>query len=157
MRLDYNVLYYLRRGEEMIDNYLISTLEIKLIQKTISKLYQETKCNVNDIITDEDITDLLDQLQNIETKFDLCSTLESINYVFSIILSEIRQEKRNVVNAIFQTKPKLAEEKSVLEKKLDAEPEYSALKTQEEYLFNFLNHLKEVKNTVTWMVKENEE
>ena len=89
-------------------------------------------------------------------KLIVVSTLETLHYCFSVILSEVRQIKRDILTGIFIQKPKLLEEKSVLEKKLDAEPEYAKYKEKEEYCFQFLEHISNIKNTITWLVKESE-
>ena len=73
------------------------------------------------------------------------------------MLSEIRVKKRNVLTGIFEIKPKLAEEKSVLEKKLDAEPEYAKYKEKEEYLFQIIEHINNLKNNITWLIREENE
>nr|CAI9751398.1 hypothetical protein DGKKSRWO_DGKKSRWO_CDS_0107 [uncultured phage]CAI9752284.1 hypothetical protein CVNMHQAP_CVNMHQAP_CDS_0107 [uncultured phage] len=131
---------------------LISQLEIKLLVKTMQLLSK--LCN-SSIISEDDIKQLIEQLQiESATKYELCASIDTISYTFSIMLSEVRQEKREIMTAIFESKPKIAEEKSVLEKKLDAIPEYAKQKEKEEYLFNFINHLKEIKNNITWLTKD---
>ena len=134
----------------------LSTLEINLINKMAIKIFES--CNSNTIALDE-IQEALNQLNNINSnvevsKYDLVSILDTIYYQYSVILSEIREQKRLILSGIFEQKPKLFSEKSVLEKKLDAEPEYAKYKEYEEYLFQFLEHINSIKNNIIWIVKE---
>lgn len=132
----------------------LSRLELNLIYKLSDKIYKDNK---SDVISETDIVEAQQKLEyENNSKFEVCSALETLYYCYSVILSEVRQKKREVVAAIFEQKPKLAEEKSVLEKKLDAEPEYAKFKEREEYLFNFLEHIKEIKNNINWLIKEEE-
>lgn len=117
------------------------------------KLYNE--CN-SDIIELTDVEEALNQLKNSCDKFEICSSIETLNYCFSVILSEIRQSKREVVTSIFEQRPKLADEKSVLEKKLDSVPEYAKYKEKEEFLFQFLEHLQNIKSNINWLIKDEE-
>lgn len=115
-------------------------------------------CNENDdIICDNDLKDAQNLLKEATDKYEICTAIETMHYMFSLILSSVRQKKRNVISAIFKQKPKLAEEKSVLEKKLDAEPEYAKEKEKEEYLFQFLEHLTNIRNNINWLFKNDEE
>lgn len=132
-------------------NTLISALELKMIEKLSNELYNKTNSN---IITKEEIIEAQQQLKTAENKYDVCSALETMNYCFSVILSEIRVAKREILTAVFEEKPKLLEEKSVLERKLDAEPSYAECKEKEEYLFNFINHLSNIKDNITWLTKK---
>lgn len=133
-------------------NYL-SELEINLINKLSNKLYTENDSN---LITENEIKDCQKNLSQASTKYEICSSLETLYYCFSVILSEVRQKKRETISAIFQRFPKLADEKSVLEKKLDACPEYSNVKEKEEYLFQFLEHLTNIKTYINWLKNDDE-
>lgn len=113
--------------------------------------------NMSNFITELDLEEAQEQLKVAEDRFALCSALEDLSYCFSVILSEVREEKREILSAIFEEKPKLAEEKSVLEKKLDAEPQYADCKKREEYLFNFINHLSNTKDNLTWLTKKEDD
>lgn len=132
----------------------LSQLEINLLIKVSNKIY--SFADESEIISEEEIKEAQELINNATTKFDLCSALEAMNYCFSILLSEIRSKKREILTGIFESKPKLAEEKSVLEKKLDAEPEYAKYKEKEEYLFQFIEHINNVKNNLVWLIKEEE-
>lgn len=139
---------------------LLSRLELKLILRIIDKLEKFTET--------EDIKNLIQdcklELQNIndtpslleittENKYYICSILDTLYSVFSLLLSEVRIDKRQTLTSVFETHPKLLEEKSVLERKLDAIPEYAKCKEKEEYLFQFLEHIKSVKENIIWLVK----
>lgn len=132
----------------------LSQLEINLLIKMSNKIYGFV--DESEIISEEEIKEAQESINNATTKFDLCSALEVMNYCFSVLLSEIRSKKREILTGIFESKPKLAEEKSVLEKKLDAEPEYAKYKEKEEYLFQFIEHINNVKNNLVWLIKEEE-
>lgn len=132
----------------------ISELEEKLIISMSERLYTMFP---GKIITKEDIETAQKDLQTAGDKITLCLALEAIHYSFSVILTEVRQIKRAILASIFEIKPKLAEEKSVLEKKLDAEPEYAKYKQIEEYMFQFLEHIETTRSTIYWLIKEEEE
>lgn len=133
---------------------LISSLDLKLIKKLSDKIFSD--CN-SELINKTEIDEVMETLKNNKIdKLIVVSTLETLHYCFSVILSEVRQIKRDILTGIFIQKPKLLEEKSVLEKKLDAEPEYAKYKEKEEYCFQFLEHISNIKNTITWLVKESE-
>lgn len=133
---------------------LISSLDLKLIKKLSDKIFSD--CN-SELIDKTEINEVMETLKNNKIdKLIVVSTLETLHYCFSVILSEVRQIKRDILTGIFIQKPKLLEEKSVLEKKLDAEPEYAKYKEKEEYCFQFLEHISNIKNTITWLVKESE-
>lgn len=132
-------------------NTLISTLEIKMINKISDTLYDKSN---SELITKDEITEAQQQLCLAENKYDVCSALETMNYCFSVILSEIRVAKREILTAVFKERPNLLGEKSVLERKLDAEPSYAECKEKEEYLFNFINHLSNIKDNITWLTKK---
>lgn len=139
-----------------MNNVILSDLDLNLILKLSQKLY--IMCNENDdIICDNDLKDAQNLLKEATDKYEICTAIETMHYMFSLILSSVRQKKRNVISAIFKQKPKLAEEKSVLEKKLDAEPEYAKEKEKEEYLFQFLEHLTNIRNNINWLFKSDEE
>lgn len=134
-------------------NY-ISQLEIKLIQRIIDNLYAEIGSN---IILEDDIKLAKENLtKTYDSKFECCSGLETIYYCFSIMLSEVRQKKREVTTAIFEQNPKLSQEKSVLKEKLDAEPEYAILHKEEEQLFQFIEHIQNIKNNIIYVYKEDD-
>ena len=133
---------------------LISSLDLKLIKKLSDKIFSD--CN-SELIDKTEIDEVMETLKNNNIdKLIVVSTLETLHYCFSVILSEVRQIKRDILTGIFIQKPKLLEEKSVLEKKLDAEPEYAKYKEKEEYCFQFLEHISNIKNTIVWLVKESE-
>lgn len=133
---------------------LISNLELQMITKLSSSLYDDVD---SDIITKDDITEAQQQLSQADNKYNVCSAIETMVYCFSVILSEVRATKREVLTAVFKEKPKLMDEKSVLERKLDAEPQYAEYKEKEEYLFNFINHLNNIKDNITWLTKKEED
>lgn len=132
---------------------VLSELDIKLIKTMSNRIFNLFS---GDIITESDITDAQQQIDCANDKLSICSAIESMHYCFSVILTEVRQVKRDVLRGIFETKPDLAKEKSVLEKKLDAEPEYAKYKQIEEYLFQFLDHLTNILNNIKWLVKDEE-
>lgn len=132
---------------------VLSELDIKLIKIMSNRIFNLFS---GDIITESDITDAQQQIDCANDKLSVCSAIESMHYCFSVILTEVRQTKRDVLRGIFDTKPDLAKEKSVLEKKLDAEPEYAKYKQIEEYLFQFLEHLTNILNNIKWLVKDEE-
>lgn len=136
-----------------MQNNFLSELEINLIVR-MSKLI----CNITDskLVTNSDIDDALNLIETSNSKYDICSSLDSLYYCYSIMLSEVRSIKRQVVTGIFQDKPKLMDEKSVLEKKLDAIPEYAKYKQYEEYIWQFLEHITNIKNNINWLIKEEE-
>ena len=135
-------------------NGLISNVDLKLIEKLSNKIFNDCSSELIDKI---EIDEIIETLKDNKTeKLVVVSALETLHYCFSVILSEVRQIKRDILTGIFIQKPKLLEEKSVLEKKLDAEPEYAKYKEKEEYCFQFLEHISNIKNTIVWLVKESE-
>lgn len=132
----------------------ISNLDYKLIVKMANSIYED--CNSN-LIDELDLNQALDDLQqtSIEgTKLDFCSALETLYYIFSVLLSEVRQQKRKTMSALFEANPKLAQEKSTLKEKLDVDKEYANLHKNEELLFQFVEHIQNVKNNVIYLFKE---
>ena len=107
-----------------------------------------------------DYVDINFTIQEIKTtndrnnKFEFLSNIDLLYYQYSIILTEVRELKRSVMQAIFSENSKLFSEKSVLEKKLEANKEYSDVKQTEEYLFQFLEHIDKIKNNIVWLLKE---
>lgn len=133
---------------------LLSNLELKLICDMMDSLFEQ--CD-SESVSDEDIKDIKDVLLDLveeDDRYTLCSNLETTYYMYSILLSEIRQKRRDVMTTLFQQNPKLAQEKSVLKEKLDAEPEYATLHKIEEQMFQFLEHLKNIKNNIIYLYKD---
>ena len=128
-----------------------SNLEQKLIFKVADRLYAD--CN-SEIISKEDVLDVKQAIITASNKFDICSALETLYYCFSVILSEVRQRKRETITAIFEQDKKIAEEKKALEKKLDSFPEYAELHRQEESIFQLLEHLNNIKTYINWLSEE---
>lgn len=133
----------------------ISNLDYQLIGRMATSIYNEFN---SELITEDDIGQALTDLnQSLEmSKFEFCSSIETLYYTYSVLLSEIRQKKREVMSALFEQNPKLAQEKSVLKEKLDADIEYAKLHNVEELLFQFTEHLQNIKNNVVYMFKEEE-
>lgn len=130
----------------------ISNLEIKLIERMANEIY--SACNSN-FMTEDDLNLALSNLKNQNiTKLEFCSNIETLYYIFSVILSEVRAKKREVMSSLFEQNPKLAQEKSVLKEKLDADGEYAQLHKQEELLFQFVEHMQNIKNNITYLFKE---
>lgn len=130
----------------------ISNLEIKLIERMANEIY--SACNSN-FMTEDDLNLALSSLKNQNiTKLEFCSNIETLYYIFSVILSEVRAKKREVMSSLFEQNPKLAQEKSVLKEKLDADEEYAQLHKQEELLFQFVEHMQNIKNNITYLFKE---
>lgn len=133
----------------------VSELEISLIQRMANNILDSY---LSDVITQEDIDKAVKSIteNNNTNRFDFCSSIETASYCFSILLSEVRDNKREVMTALFNDNPKLAQEKSVLKEKLDAEPEYASLHGLEEQLFQIIEHLTSIKNNVTYLLKDEE-
>lgn len=131
----------------------ISNLEIKLVERMANEIY--SACN-SELMTEDDLSLALSNLKEMSnaTKLEFCSSIETLYYIFSVILSEVRAKKRDVMSSLFEQNPKLAQEKSVLKEKLDADGEYAQLHKQEELLFQFVEHMQNIKNNVTYMFKE---
>ena len=111
----------------------------------------------SELIDENSISDLLrefDVIQSTDNRYDFCSMLDTIYYTYSVMLTEIRQKKREIMTAIFESNPKLSQEKSVLKEKLDAEPEYASVHEKEEKLFQFLEHIQNIKNNVVYLLKD---
>lgn len=133
---------------------ILSELDVDLVKRTsnlIEKNLIKYNIETQDIWSNSDINLLSDD------KFQVCLNIETIYYYYSTILTEIRNKKREITSSLFKKIPALLNEKSVLEKKLDADPEYAEIKMYEEYLFQFLEHLREVKSIITWQYKEEED
>lgn len=136
----------------------VSNLELKLIDRLCVEVFNQCQANVS-LIVREDIDEALQNVKDTNSieeggKGDFCIAVESLRYCFSVILSEVRQKKRNVMSGLFEDRPELAKEKSVLKEKLDAVPEYAQLHMQEELLFQLIEHLQNVGNSVTYLFKE---
>lgn len=133
----------------------ISDLEYQLIGRMATEIFN--KCNI-EIITEDDISTALKDINRTknENKYEFCSSLETLYYIYSVILSEVRQKKRELMSLLFESNPKLAQEKSVLKEKLDADPDYAILHNVEELLFQFTEHIQNVKNSVVYMFKDGE-
>ena len=133
----------------------ISNLEYQLIGRMAVEIYNQHN---SEIITEDDINAALKDLNETreETKYEFCSSLETLYYMYSVILSEVRQKKRELMSILFESNPKLAQEKSVLKEKLDADPDYALLHNTEELLFQFTEHIQNVKNSVVYMFKDGE-
>lgn len=135
---------------------LLTTLEVDLMLRMINKLACFTESEETRILADSSKFELEAVKENnldfnSDNKYILCSTLETLYSIFSIILSEVRAKKRETLTSIFEVHPDLIKEKSTLEKKLDSIPEYANYKEKEEYLFQFLEHIKSVKETIRWL------
>lgn len=135
----------------------ISALELKLIEKMSKHIYDTCNC-VDIAITDIDIEEARQNLidSNETTKSDFCIALNTLYYCYSVMLTEIRNKRRMIMSAVFEQNPKLSQEKSVLKEKLYAIPEYSDIYHKEELLFNFLEHLENIKNSISYLYKEDE-
>ena len=98
----------------------ISNLDYQLIGRMATNIYNEFN---SELITEDDVGQALTNLnQSLNTsKFEFCSSIETLYYIYSVLLSEVRQKKREVMSALFEQNPKLAQEKSVLKEKLDAD------------------------------------
>lgn len=133
----------------------ISDLEYQLIGRMATEIFN--KCSI-EIITEDDISTALKDINRTknENKYEFCSSLETLYYIYSVILSEVRQKKRELMSLLFESNPKLAQEKSVLKEKLDADPDYAILHNVEELLFQFTEHIQNVKNSVVYMFKDGE-
>lgn len=131
----------------------ISNLEFRLIERMSNEIF--SACN-SELMTEDD---LLMAIQNLKdntntTKLEFCSSIETLYYIFSVILSEVRARKRDVMSSLFEQNPKLAQEKSVLKEKLDTDSEYALLHKNEELLFQFVEHMQNIKNNITYLFKE---
>ena len=133
----------------------ISDLEYQLIGRMATEIYNKYSI---EIITEDDISTALEDINKTknENKYEFCSSLETLYYIYSVILSEVRQKKRELMSLLFESNPKLAQEKSVLKEKLDADPDYAILHNVEELLFQFTEHIQNVKNSVVYMFKDGE-
>ena len=58
------------------------------------------------------------------------------------------------MSSLFENNPKLAQEKSVLKEKLDADEEYARFHKNEEMLFQLTEHLQNIKNNIVYLYKE---
>lgn len=134
----------------------ISNLDYQLIGRMSTNIYNEFN---SELITEEDIDQALTNLNQslTKSKFEFCSSIETVYYIYSVLLSEVRQKKREVMSVLFEQNPKLAQEKSVLKEKLDADIEYATLHKVEELLFQFTEHLQNIKNNVVYVFKEEDD
>lgn len=139
----------------------ISNLEEKLIYKVSYNIFmKQTDLGLSNSLNYDDYTDLMLSLnkENLyNDKYNFCSTLETIYFSFSVILSEVRAKRREITTGLFESNPKLAQEKSVLKDKLDAEPEYAKIHKLEEQLFQFLEHIQNTKNNVIYLLGNKDE
>lgn len=135
----------------------ISELELNLMDRMSREIYNNSNSEVINISDYTETLHSIRQNNKYGTKFDLCSDIETLYYCFSVVLSEVRERKRAVTTAIFEDNPKLSQEKSVLKEKLDAIPEYARLHKSEEQLFQFLEHIQNVKNNIIYLYEETEE
>lgn len=132
---------------------MLSKLDKTLINTMSDKIYNAFS---GEIIKKDDVIEAQQQIEYATDKYSICAAIESMHYCFSIILTEVRQIRRKILTGIFEDKPDLLKEKSVLERKLDAEPEYAKYKEIEEFLFQFIDHLDNVRNNINWLIKEEE-
>lgn len=131
---------------------ILSNLEIQMLDKMSNFIYND--CG-SEIITVEEVRIAQENVeQSLNNKFELCSALDTLYYCFSVMLSEVRQTKRNVMSALFSQNPKLAQEKSVLKEKLDADSEYANLHKKEDELWQFIEYVQNLKNNIVYMYKE---
>lgn len=131
---------------------ILSNLEIQMLNKMSNFIYND--CS-SEIITVEEVRTAQENVeQSLNNKFELCSALDTLYYCFSVMLSEVRQTKRSVMSALFSQNPKLAQEKSVLKEKLDADSEYANLHKKEDELWQFIEYVQNLKNNIVYMYKE---
>ena len=133
----------------------ISELEFKLIDRVSSEIFSSCGSCLVDKNYIKEAKQILKE-SNEQSKLEFCSAVETLYYIFSVILSEVRQKKRELMSLLFESNPKLAQEKSVLKEKLDADPDYAILHNVEELLFQFTEHIQNVKNSVVYMFKDGE-
>lgn len=134
----------------------IPKLEENILDRLCKEIYQRCSSNIEFIFI-EDVYDALKNLKEAnrdEGKGDFCIAIETLRYSFSVILSEVRQKKREIMSSLFDGRPELAKEKSVLKEKLDAVPEFAEIHMQEELLFQLIEHLQSIQNAVTYLFKE---
>lgn len=131
----------------------ISELEFKLIDRVSDEIF--SSCG-SSLVNKNDIKEAKQILKesNEQSKLEFCSAIETLYYVFSVILSEVRQTKRQIMSSLFESNPKLAQEKSVLKEKLDADEEYAMFHKNEEMLFQLTEHLQNIKNNIAYLYKE---
>lgn len=131
----------------------ISELEFKLIDRVSSEIF--SSCD-SCLVDKNDIKEAKQILKesNEQSKLEFCSAVETLYYIFSVILSEVRQTKRQIMSSLFENNPKLAQEKSVLKEKLDADEEYARFHKNEEMLFQLTEHLQNIKNNIIYLYKE---
>lgn len=130
----------------------ISKLENDLLSRMSESLFYE--CGGSEIINQDDIDLARQQINEATDRYEFCNALDSLHYCFSIILSEVRQQRRELITAAFQDNPKLAQERSTLKEKLDAIPEYGQVHKDEEMLFQYLEYIESLKNNVVYMYKD---
>lgn len=131
----------------------ISSLEYKLVERIAKEIFDF--CDT-ELISITEIKETLDNIKNVTDKFSFCSNFETLHYIYSVILAEVRKKKRSVMSVLFEQNPKLAQEKSVLKEKLDVDEDYAKLHHQEELLFSFIEHIENIIKSVTYMIKEDE-
>lgn len=131
----------------------ISELEFKLIDRVSDEIFNSCSSCLVDKNDVKEAKQLLKE-SNEQSKLEFCSAVETLYYIFSVILSEVRQVKRQIMSSLFENNPKLAQEKSVLKEKLDADEEYARFHKNEEMLFQLTEHLQNIKNNVAYMYKE---
>ncbi len=130
----------------------ISKLENDLLSRISDDLFYS--CGGSEIVNQDDIDLARQQINEATDKYEFCNALDSLHYCFSIILSETRQQRRELITAAFQDNPKLSQEKSTLKEKLDAIPEYGKVHKNEEMLFQYLEYIESLKNNVVYMYKD---
>lgn len=136
---------------------LIDELSINLIKRTTDNILEYCHYLGFDLDNkDINIIEYIDSSLVIDQKFDLCVTLDTIQFYFSTILTEVRQNKRNITTSIFSDNPKIAQEKSVLKEKLDSFPEYACIHKLEEMLFQYIEYIGNLKNNIVYLYKEDD-
>lgn len=134
---------------------LIDELSMNLIKKTTNNILENCHYLGYDLDNkDIDIIEYIDSNLITDQKFDLCMVLDTIQFYFSTILTEVRQSKRSITTNIFIDNPKIAQEKSVLKEKLDSFPEYASVHKLEEMLFQYIDYIGNIKNNIIYLYKE---
>lgn len=145
---------------------VISKQEMSLIKSMSNNIFDDCS-SVCKLINKNDIEEVLDNIKKVNSDeylinnsqriYTICADLRTLHYQYSVMLSEVRQQKRIVTNALFELNPKLAQEKSVLKEKLDSNLEYAELHKKEEFLFQFINHIDIVVNNIIFNLKLDKE
>lgn len=134
---------------------LISKLEVDLTCRVSLHIYEECANTLQDIIiTKNEIDNVINSIKiaaENDNKYEICSILETAYYCYSVLLSDVREQKRKVITSIFEKDKKVAEEKKALEKKLDSYPEYANLHGLEERLFQIITHISNIRNNIVWL------